>query len=389
VNEFSVIGSCSDLAIAFSDSISAFGALPTNDPFDNELDPMTFSVPQDYAGSFVYFTLTFVARGGAYRQELRQRVLVGSPEILLVDDDDGARRDTFYTQALDSLGQAYAIWNVFLQGSPAAVLTQYPKVIWFTGDYRSDTLTLYNVAALISYLSGGGRLMMTSQDIVERLSQRGSPQDSLLLHRYLKAGYNTTEMDHHPTGVAGTVFDSLVFLTSGSGGAGNQVSQDALTPDPGGIELIRYRSNRAAAIGVVSNYVSLIAGFGMEGINDLYPGLYGSRREFMAGSIEFLSQPFSISDIPGPLPEGSFLAQNYPNPFNPTTEIAFGLLSAGNVRLVIYDLLGREISRPVDGCMQAGRHIVTWNGASRPSGVYFYKLMMDGGSVTRRMTLLK
>ena len=73
------------------------------------------------------------------------------------------------------------------------------------------------------------------------------------------------------------------------------------------------------------------------------------------------------------------LEQNFPNPFNPSTTIRYSLPSGGRVGLVIYDLLGREVSRLVDREEAEGIHQVTWNGRDRggnrlASGVYVYRM---------------
>ena len=95
-----------------------------------------------------------------------------------------------------------------------------------------------------------------------------------------------------------------------------------------------------------------------------------------------------------PLPGRLALYQNYPNPFNPSTTIAFALSHGGHVRADIYDLLGRLIRTVQDGYLPAGEHRIVWDGADRAgrqvaSGIYFYRVRSDDGSLTRKMILLK
>jgi M6 family metalloprotease-like protein len=101
-------------------------------------------------------------------------------------------------------------------------------------------------------------------------------------------------------------------------------------------------------------------------------------------------------DVPGEF----FLGSNYPNPFNPTTIIEFGLPVRASVRLTMYDILGREVLTIVDGVMEGGMHVVTWDGADRngaevPGGVYFCRMSAEvprGGrhfSSVRKMLLLR
>jgi aminopeptidase N len=82
----------------------------------------------------------------------------------------------------------------------------------------------------------------------------------------------------------------------------------------------------------------------------------------------------------GTLPVAFRLYQNYPNPFNPGTTIAFDLPERNTVSLTVYNLLGEEIARLVDGRLEAGRHEISWDGRfsdgrRAPSGVYICALV--------------
>jgi len=99
------------------------------------------------------------------------------------------------------------------------------------------------------------------------------------------------------------------------------------------------------------------------------------------------------SDVTGvhepPLAEKASLRQNYPNPFNPSTTIEFSIPRSGAVRLTVSDFLGREVAVLADGEYQAGTHSCRFTGAQHPSGMYMYRLGWDGGTVTRKMVLLR
>ena len=83
------------------------------------------------------------------------------------------------------------------------------------------------------------------------------------------------------------------------------------------------------------------------------------------------------------------LLQNYPNPFNPSTKIQFNITTAGNVKLLVYNLLGQEIKTLVNEFKESGAHSVNFDGVDLNSGVYIYKLESNGFTQTRKMTLLK
>ena len=83
------------------------------------------------------------------------------------------------------------------------------------------------------------------------------------------------------------------------------------------------------------------------------------------------------------------LDQNYPNPFNPSTQIRFSMNKAANVKLAVYDLLGREVATLVNRTMGAGSHQVSFMADDLPSGVYFYKLTSGESTKVRKMILMK
>jgi hypothetical protein len=106
------------------------------------------------------------------------------------------------------------------------------------------------------------------------------------------------------------------------------------------------------------------------------------------------SQLVSIEGEAAPIPDNISLS-NYPNPFNASTTINFNLPKAGQVRLAIYDIAGREIKQLVEGDYEVGPYSIIWNGQNNDgqivsSGIYFYQLSINGNrSATKEMILLK
>jgi hypothetical protein len=95
-------------------------------------------------------------------------------------------------------------------------------------------------------------------------------------------------------------------------------------------------------------------------------------------------------DVDVTMPVEVSLSQNYPNPFNPSTLIAFTLPHDASVKLAVYDVMGRMVTKLVDGYRPAGTYSVRFDGAPLSSGVYLYRLEVDGRIVgTQKMTLVK
>lgn len=99
-------------------------------------------------------------------------------------------------------------------------------------------------------------------------------------------------------------------------------------------------------------------------------------------------------DRPHAQPDQFVLEPAYPNPFNPSTTIRFTIPEAGEVRLAVYDILGRHIATLLSGRVESGSHEISWNGVGISgqqvaSGVYFITLDNQGMSRARQIVLLK
>ena len=106
-------------------------------------------------------------------------------------------------------------------------------------------------------------------------------------------------------------------------------------------------------------------------------------------TIKYLQTPTGLQAIGNEIPKEFKLIQNYPNPFNPNTKIKFDLPKNVNVKLTIYDMLGREIETLVNEKLNAGSYEVTFDGTKYTSGVYYYRLNAGEFVETKKMILVK
>jgi hypothetical protein len=83
------------------------------------------------------------------------------------------------------------------------------------------------------------------------------------------------------------------------------------------------------------------------------------------------------------------LSQNYPNPFNPTTKIQYSVAKQTNVRLVVFDALGKQVSEMIKNDVPAGSYNVDFNGSRLTSGIYFYRIITNEFTDTKKMMLVK
>ena len=115
----------------------------------------------------------------------------------------------------------------------------------------------------------------------------------------------------------------------------------------------------------------------LKGLSDYVQNFYNSG--FVIG----------VEPISSTVPKSFRLHQNYPNPFNPKTKIKIEIAKWGDVKLIVYDILGREVAKLVNEKLKPGTYEVTFDGSNYASGVYFYKLISDDFSEIKKMLLIK
>jgi len=96
-----------------------------------------------------------------------------------------------------------------------------------------------------------------------------------------------------------------------------------------------------------------------------------------------------LGDAPDAAPAVFGLMQNYPNPFNPVTILSYTVPRQSRVTLRVFNVLGEEVSVPVDEVQPPGQKEVSWDGNQLPAGVYFYRVTAGENAATRKMLLMK
>src|SRR4030095_6226772 len=96
-----------------------------------------------------------------------------------------------------------------------------------------------------------------------------------------------------------------------------------------------------------------------------------------------------IEPVTNQIPDKFSLSQNYPNPFNPSTKIKFALPQVSFVKLIVYDILGREVKRLVNEPLSPGFYEMNFDASGFSSGVYIYKIFTDGFHDAKKMLVIK
>lgn len=97
----------------------------------------------------------------------------------------------------------------------------------------------------------------------------------------------------------------------------------------------------------------------------------------------------AVEPLSNIIPLSFNLSQNYPNPFNPATSIEFELPIEDNIKILVHDILGREVYRVNENRLKAGKYKFEFNGLNLSSGIYFYTMYYSKGKITKKMILNK
>ena len=135
---------------------------------------------------------------------------------------------------------------------------------------------------------------------------------------------------------------------------------------------------------VFANAPQGVPSFGIDQNNELY--IVGS-----SGTIyKFQDALIGVNGNSTQLPAGFSLEQNYPNPFNPSTVVYYNVGTASSINITVFDVTGKQAAVLLNENKPAGRFSVEWNASNMPSGVYFYRMTIDGSqSVEKKMVLVK
>jgi M6 family metalloprotease-like protein len=385
--------------------------------------PIKFKIKEGSLSKVSNFTLTIYADSNyhpigstpdeTYRKQFTFKLAVGSPNILIVDDDQGLSYDSVYSTALWALGSPTRVWNKTTKGSPTAnYLTQFTSIFWVHGTKPTGILSANDITALKAFLNNGGNLAMASVSAAAQLATL----DSEFMRDYLHARF----VDSVASGWVffgvngGHLGDSLKYVYDGNLNTTlyNEIKRSStIIPVEPGLKAFSMSNKRAggafagkyAGVTYEGAYKTVFLTFGPEFLSSVdgaagfkpKDSLLKAILDFFAGYVTSVDDPIDKT-----LPTDFGLKQNYPNPFNPSTVIAYTInapkntRNRSNVNLVVYNLLGERVKTLVDDTRSPGTYQVTWDGTNShgnkvASGIYLYRLSYDGKNETKKMVLLK
>jgi len=398
-NNATITLSSNDPSIEFIDASIQKSLVWGDGAFTNNVgQPLVFRLPDTLTPTFDSFFVSIVTDGGAFSKTFKIERQVGTPQVLLVDDDRGRSYDSLYASDLYKKLVPVDLWRKTTSGSPpVAVLNQYKMVFWFTGDTSSNLIQVADIAAMKQYLDNGGNLFLSGQQLAHELNL----EDSAFMANYLHANAGPMFYSINLTGVVGSpIGNGLSCRYSSTNNQEYTAAQtiDVLSP---AIPAFNFQGGGYAALSYSGSYRVVFFNFGYEALSTEFPR-WNRRDTVLANILSFLGNiETEVADggSNSILPVSFNLGQNYPNPFNPATIIRYTIHSLNGMRisntvLKVYDILGREIKTLVDEKQIPGIYSISWDGTDQrgnqvASGIYFYRLTRGSDSGSKKMVLLK
>jgi subtilisin family serine protease len=393
--------SCADASISFVRDSTGFGDVGPGSGADNSASPFRFSVAPDAQAHWTTFSLRIGDGTGGYQTADSLKMMIGRPELLVVDDDGGNDLQETLLEDLDRLSVVYDRWDVDASTKfGLEELPRYAVVVWMTGDETENTLTPEDQAALSDFLEGGGHLFLNGENIGDEIGESSFFSDVIMVAHRSDTVWNLPPV---VSGIGGDVITdgAQLFLWGPFGPLASPSGVGALGD---AVEILTYQNDpqtQAAAVRYQSpeGYRVVYFGFGYEGIRTA--GDYTPSWVILENILNWFgleTHPVGVDPASGESQPGNFsLDQNYPNPFNAHTTIRYQIPSDEGIQwttLCIYNLLGQKVRTLVDERQAPGRYEVVWNGRDRSgqtisSAVYFYRLTRGEHSLTKKMVLLR
>jgi hypothetical protein len=339
--------------------------------------------------------------GQNYSRTFGFEIAVGTPRILIVDDDRGETFDDTVKMVFSRNRIPTNVWHINSQGvPPVAQMQKYPNVFWHTGDSALNVIDTADIARMKSYMDLGFNIFLSTMSGIRDMHIR----DSAFLHNYFGATYTGQTSIGDARGVPGSTIGNLSRYRPALVIPFDNERQ-TMAPVAGAESFLSHALNQSlpsCGISATGTYKSVLISFPFESIQDNAGGSFRPKDTLLNRVLAFFNDiPTGIDDGPlDNLPKSFALEQNYPNPFNPSTTISYTIHSRGSIDspnrtvLEIYNLLGQKVRTLVEVTQSPGTYTVVWEGDNDAgkrvaSGLYFYRLTLGEEFQTKKMMMIK
>ena len=276
--------STTDPDIEVTTATSSYGDVTHGIMVANESSPFSFEVNPGAETHVVMFRLNFTGLNG-YTGLDSFYLTVGTPTVLLVDDDGGQENERPYLNPLSVKAIPFQVWDVAAEGPPGDTLMFFDVIVWLTGAERENTLTATDQVDLAAYLDGGGGLFLSGQDIGHDLFETGNGPD--FFSNYLHADFVAdVSSEYFLEGITGDPITGQFGLLQLDA---LQESPDVIVPAEGANITLKYNpSGSAAGIKYGGDYRVVYFSVGFEGIRTLTGNSEPMRADMLNNIIAWL-----------------------------------------------------------------------------------------------------
>lgn len=349
-------------------------------------EPILIDIAADARDHWTTVTLSLTAENTELVFEEEITFSIGSPKILIVKDDPTSDVESYVTNAMHNINIIFdEIELAEHENLPDSILPEPGVVLWLSGNAREGIITTNDQSTLTNYLSQGNRVVLSGQDIIDELSGHPFAQNVLEME--------VSQDSTRATSIRPTPGSPLVpenwYLFVGSAGAANQRRASILAPLGDNTTLCGYGLNGTSGTAGLDFYQGqgIVFGFGIESISGM------DTSESLDTFLTNLFYQWAPDILPAephglktPLPTTITLGPAFPNPFNATVQLPYQVPVNSKAELVIFDLLGREVTRI---SLPHSIGTVTWmpEGAT---GIYFAQIRgATESSPVTKLVLLK
>jgi hypothetical protein len=354
-----------DPELIVTDSVRSTPIIPYNGQYSLFADP----IPVTNVGAdprWIEFRVQ-VNQGTVPLDTLWFSLPVGTPRILLVDDDVGGSAQVKHQTALNGLGQVYRT-VAYVNPDSLPLLSDYQAVIWSCGQQTASTLSPADQSLLQGYLDGGGCLFLSGRGVVPDLAQTSFMQN--VLHATAPGATGSPLLQG-----ADPLVQGLTFFVQGEN------SLDVIEPDgaPGSARLLTFQiSGAGAAVKYDGDWKSVALGFGFEDIVSNNP-IFATPQQLLGPVLDWFGLTVGVEpETKRPLPVAFKLEQNYPNPFNSETMIPLELPQRSHVKIELFNVRGQSLGVIFEGIENGGWPKIRYNASRLASGMYFCQATAEG-----------
>jgi len=367
-----VILRCTDEKVTVVDSVFQISSINPDEVVANTGNPFRIVVAENVGYSeaileFIYF------EGNENIGKEQFPVYTGSPEILLIDDEEHPQRNksqsmTYYIDALNNLDEKYYFRNLTLSPLNEGFLNQFQKVIWFTGisNANSNILPPEEQDFIMQYLDDGGNILLSSQNAGDYCG------NTELFTDYLKVNHieNTYPGQLKIEGIDNdTIGDGMQFYLYGGEGNNSTYSASVIETAREGTPVFYYaNTNYICGVRFSGNYKSVFLPWGIESMSS------NSERETLFGRVlEYFDDPYVGVDE---IQNSENNLDIFPNPCREQLNIRLPKEVAADAKLQIFDKSGRKIL--VKEFNSTSKKTISLNTQVLIPGIYLLQLSSGG-----------